>query len=108
MGAVGEAMQEFEALQRWDSLLLCLRLLDKQAQSLDLVQRRLQVLLSSKVLIAVSCQQCLSIRDGLETKGFDRLASEEHICPAAKSSCCMQELGCWVAELPALCLAGGA
>ena len=41
-GAVGEAMAEFEALRRWDSLLLCLRLLDKGPQALDLIQRRLQ------------------------------------------------------------------
>ena len=40
-------MAEFEALRQWDSLLLCLRLLDKSAQALDLVQRRLQACLSS-------------------------------------------------------------
>ena len=36
-------MAEFETLRQWDSLLLCLRLLDKGPQALDLIHRRLEV-----------------------------------------------------------------
>lgn len=42
-GLVGEAMDVFEKLRLWGKLLGCYRLLGKQPQALDLVQKRLQV-----------------------------------------------------------------
>ncbi|KAK9803991.1 hypothetical protein WJX72_011120 [[Myrmecia] bisecta] len=42
-GLVGGAMEVFEKLELWDSLILCYRLLDKKVQAQELVQQRLQV-----------------------------------------------------------------
>lgn len=42
-GLVGSAMEIFEQLELWDSLLLCYRLLEKIPQALSLVRKRLEV-----------------------------------------------------------------
>ena len=61
-GSVGEAIAQFEALRQWDSLLLCLRLLDKGPQALDLVQRRLQACSSAAAGCAPTLPQLANLQ----------------------------------------------
>ena len=42
-GMVGAAMDIFERMELWDSLLICYRLLEKVPQALALVRTRLEV-----------------------------------------------------------------
>ena len=60
-GLIGEAMEIFEALGLWERLLVCYRLLGKQPQALQLVQKRLQVRVRACTPLQVgSCANIIS------------------------------------------------
>ncbi|GFH20739.1 TPR_REGION domain-containing protein, partial [Haematococcus lacustris] len=42
LGLVGAAVRTFEALELWDSLIVCYRLLDKKALAEEVIRRRLK------------------------------------------------------------------
>lgn len=99
MGAVGEAMQEFESQERWDNLLVCLRLLDKQAQSLELVQRRLQVGGLSLPLISSVVVLTHGILMHSAQAVCARLCSAQPVNPSAAvwfATCCCGSCSCRV------------
>eukprot|EP00884_Botryococcus_braunii_P019461 jgi/Botrbrau1/6199/Bobra.0344s0039.1 len=43
LGLIGEAMQEFEALELWDALITCYSMRQKDVQAEELIRRRLEV-----------------------------------------------------------------